>query len=221
MGYQFQTEEDVRRVVRSVLSHERQAFPAIRPTQHQFTPFSPGVPAIPCVNSSGTTIPAYGLVKKSGVAPSGRVQCVRPDSTWGQYLVNGASDVPAGQDFSAYGTGQVNVLSITGNGSPSLGPVPNSFTARFGNPLIEYFGQVSGGGPAIGVLRQPNVLIGKPTANISLGSSGTMAVYDSARVAISPQLTVAISYAYASLVTTKFMSAVYNAGAWYGAPLEC
>lgn len=220
MGFTFQTEEDARRVIRSVLASERQAFPPIRPAQHQYTPFAPGLPTIPCVNSAGITIPAYGLVKKSGVAASGRVQCIRPDSTWGQYLVNGGADVAAGADFNAYGTGQVNVLSITGNGSPSLGPVPNSFTARFGNPLIEYFGNVPGS-YAIGVLRQPNVLIGKPTANISLGSSGTMAVYDSARVAISPQLTVAISYAYASLVTTKFMSAVYNAGAWYGAPLEC
>ena len=212
--------QSVRRIVRDVVRGERTPLATRRRPRQRFTPFGDALPRIPCVNSSGITIPAYGLIKKSNVAASGRVQCVRPDSTWGQYLVNGGASVAAGAEFLAYGTGQVNVLSITGNGSPSLGPVPNSFTARFGNPGIEYFGNVPGS-YALGVLRPPTVLIGKPSANISLGSSGTMIVYDSARLAISPQLTVAISYAYASLVTTKFMSAIYNAGAWYGAPLEC
>lgn len=221
MGYTIETAEDVRRIVRSVLATERQAFPAVRPTQHMYTPLGESIPKIPCTNVSGMTIPAYGLVKKSGVAASGRVQCIRPDATWGQYLVNLGSDVPAGSDFLALGGGQVSVLSGGGVANLSLGPQPNSFAARVGNPLIEYYGGGVGGAPIIGVMRPPAVLVGKPSSNITIGGSGSMIVYDSQRVAISPQLIVSIAYAFASLTTTKFMSAIYNAGAWYGAPLEC
>lgn len=220
MGFTLQSEDDVRRLVRSVLATERQAFPATRPTQHLYSPLGESLPSIPCVNTSGLTIPAYGLVKKNGVTAGGRVQCVRPDATWGQYLVNLAGDVPAGQDFRAYGSGQVTVLLGAGGTGNSAGPIPNSFGAKAGSPLIHQW--VSGGtNLLIGSLDPPQVLVGKPSSNITIGGNGSMIVHDNNRVAISPQITVSIAYAFASLTTAKFMTAIFNAGAWYGAPLEC
>lgn len=211
--------QSFRRLSKTVQRSEREPFQQRRRPRPRFTPFGDTLPTVPCVNGSGLVIPAYGLVKKSSVV-SGAVTCVRPDTTWGTYLVNGSSDVPIGGTFRGYCTGQVTVLGTAGGTGQMVGPIPNSFGAKSGSPLIHLM-LAPASGLYLGSLCPPQVLYGKPLANISAGGSGSMIVYDNTRTAITPQITVAISYAVASLTTSKLMSAGYNAGAWYGFPGEC
>lgn len=220
MAFNFATEEDVRRVIRSVLATERRPLPPVRPTQHLYSPLGERLPTVPCINRSGFVIPAKGLVKKSGVE-SDVVACVRPDNQWGVYLVNAGGDVPINGSFRAYAGGQVEVLTAgSSSGSAEVGPTPNAFTAQPGVPLIHLMAPPTTG-QMLGWFDPPRELFGKPTASIGSGGSGDLVIYTNGRAATSPQLTVRLSWVGVALNSTKFATALYNAGAWYGAPYEC
>lgn len=213
-GYTFKSEEDVRRIIRAVLATERRPLPPIRPTQHLFSPLGATLPTVPCLNSSGFVIPPYGLVKVSG-SQNAEVACVRPNAVWGTYLVNGPSEVPVDGSFRAHAAGLVTFATSAPTAGPGYyGPTANSFLCQAG-VLIDHF--VGGQGN----LDPPDVLWGKPLANIAQGAAGSMILYLPGLTAISPQITVPIARTFAALDSTKFMSAVHNGGAWYGLPAEC
>lgn len=217
-GYTFKSEEDFKRAVRAIRAYEREAFPAIRPKQHLYSPLGDTLPTVPCVNGSGLVIPAYGLVKRTGVS-GGNVTCVRPDGNWGFYLVNAnSSEVAVGATFRGYCAGQVTVAAAGGGTGTDVGPVANSFLGKIGVPLIHFY--LSVGSTLTGDFAPPQVLVGKPLANIGAGSSGSLVLYDNTLAAISPQMVVSVR-AMATLGTTKFASAVYNSGIWLAMPMEC
>lgn len=207
-------EQSVKRIAKTVQRVEREAFPQRRRARQRFTPFGDSLPTVPCLNSSGFVIPAYGLVKVSG-SQNGEVACVRPNAVWGTYLVNVGSEVAVDGSFRAHGAGLVTFATTAATAGPGYyGPTANSFLCSAG-VLIDHF--VGGQGN----LDPPDVLWGKPLANIAIGAAGSMVLYGAGLTAISPQMTVPIARAFAALTTDKFMSAVHNGGAWYGLPAEC
>lgn len=218
-GYYFATKSDFDRAVRAILRSEREAFKQRRRPRPRFTPFGDSLPTVPCVNQSGMTIPAQGLVKKTGVS-SGSVTCTRPDGVWGVYLVNAGGDVPNGANFRAYQGGYVDVRVSSTPTTGDVGPKANSFDAMPNTPLVHV--AVSGSGSTvIGWLDPPQVLFGKPSSAISAGGSGNLILHNSARQPVSPQILVPVDWAPVALVTNKLASATYNAGAWYALPVEC
>jgi hypothetical protein len=94
---------------------------------------------IPIYNDSGETIPAFGVVAISDTYPDAGItykKAVKPSTTWyNEWLLNGPSDVPAGDKGVAYRGPRALCKTSPTNGQ-GFGPKPGQWELELGYPTI-------------------------------------------------------------------------------------
>jgi hypothetical protein len=185
---------------------------------------------IPFRNDYAGTLPAYGVLRITGVATIDDVPYFtvdRPSSSFHRlYLVNGSDDVAD----DAYGWGtflwHADWVLYDDASTPafgeSWGPQADSFKLKKWRYGFTIWGEPSGGDTDIVQASQMwvNDFWGQTAGAISKGSTGTIEVYDGNDADTS--ITVAsVKNKYANVADNKKVSVEWLGGSWYLKSAEC
>lgn len=190
----------------------------------------PGADAfqIPFRNDSNETIPAYGVMRVTGVVTTQSVPVItvaKPSSTFqGLYLVNGPLAVASSGEQPSWGTwaDQAGFVLYDNANTPALGeewgPSDGSWKIkkyRYGFTIL--------GAPASGIVgvvqRQVTTVYGQTDGAINKGSSGTVSIYDGNNADTSHNITA--TNRFANVATTKKVICTWIGGTWLLSSAEC
>jgi hypothetical protein len=188
---------------------------------------------IPFRNDSGEVIPAYGLLRITGMATvDGRNiwKVEKPDATYRRRYLVAAQEVGIGK--RGWGTWLWHadyVLYDTGN-TPAFGeewgPEASSWTIKKDSPGFTIQGGNTGTGAAsrtIAIQDVPQIIIGKADALIANLSSGTVRVYGGTQGSEADTgLTIASCYNYGPEIADEAVVSVgWMSGKPYAALMSC
>lgn len=191
----------------------------------------PGADAfqIPFRNDSNETIPAYAVMRVTGVVTTQSIPVItvaKPSSTFQRlYLVNGPLAVASSGELPAFGTwaDQAGFVLYDDANTPaygeSWGPSNGSWEIkkyRYGFTIL--------GAPAsgiVGVVQHPvNGFIGKTDSSHAKSATGTVSIYDGNRVDTTDNM-AGVYNLFANVATTKFVDVEWRGGTWYLTSAEC
>lgn len=173
------------------ISESVRAYESGRLTQrdlYEDKPSDRNVAKVPFRNDSGEAVPAYALMRVTGMATveGRRIHTIsKPDATYRRrYLVNGPHEWGIGKPGWGYWLWHADyVLYDTGN-TPAFGeewgPEPSSWTIKKDAPGFQIQGGAQGTGAAsrvIAIQDVPQHVFGKADSAIANGASGTVRVY--------------------------------------------
>lgn len=231
-GYNFATEEGMRRVIDSVRRLERQVYN--RGASGGSKPQSPNEFWCSYKNTSGDTVPGNGVIVLEDIEliASGAdraYEAAKPSTTFGRIF---AASQPFGVASNKYGLckffGELELLYDDADGTPAFGetwgPKPGQFSLAKGYPGFTVLGvSDSTNHILLAVREEVSTYIGKADAGINKGASGTVSIWIGTPGSESDS-TVNISSCYnrtANISSGNWVTVQFINGHPYVAKLEC
>jgi len=186
-------------------------------------------------NDAGATIPAWGVMRITGVTTvndAWRVTVAKPNTTLQRvYLVNGPTDIATSADgWGTYLTHAAHVLyddSETPAIGEEWGPQDAAWTLRKNHWGFVIVGGNTGSSPVkrtVATQYVVNELIGKADGAITKGSSGTVSVWrrnETTDAWEDSTMNVTATALGAAMTASKYASIGCRNGEWLVAPWEC
>lgn len=190
---------------------------------------------VPFKNESGETIPAYGVMRITGVSTGQSVPVItvaKPSSTFQRlYLVNGPLQVSGDSsrsDLRGFGTwaeGAAFVLyddASTPAYGDEWGPQNGSWEIKKNRYGFFVIGGATGGESDIVACKQSivNELYGQTDGTLNKGSTQTVSIFDGANADTSDNLST-VNNRYGNVATTKKVTVRYHGGVPQVTSAEC
>jgi hypothetical protein len=183
------------------------------------------------LNTSNETIPAGGVMRITGkrtYADRFAIAVDKPNSTLQhEYLVNGAKPIPAGASgYAADMTKDVELLIASGTPAygESWGPTADSFSATQHRPGGFALGEAITRGDASYVpvnWRPIWHAMGKPGADISAGSSGTVTIWGGVAGSEATASITVSAYSRLDIPADTFTAVTWLNDHWEATAMEC
>lgn len=189
---------------------------------------------VPFRNDSGETIPAYGVMRVTGVAGLGSIPTItvdKPSTTFQRlYLVNGPFQVSgtSGQNKFGLGTwaeGAAYVLYDDAN-TPAYGeewgPSASSWKIKKNRYGFFVIGGATGGSTDIVACKQSivNEIYGQTDGALNKGSTQTVSIFDGANSDTTDNLST-VNNRYGNVATTKKVTVRWHGGVPQVTSAEC
>jgi hypothetical protein len=189
------------------------------------------VAKVPFRNDNSGTVPAYGLMRVTGMATvEGKTLFTidKPNTSFNRlYLVNGPTEVLTGKRSWGYWLWHADyVLYDTGNtpaDGESWGPQDNTWTLKKYRYGFTIMGGNTGTGAAsrtIAVQHEVLAFTGKTDASHAKSATGTISVYDGNDVDTSINV-ASVKNKYADLDSGKWVDVSWRGGNWELTAGEC